>query len=558
VTHLHPDIEADLRKIHEELSSRGELPTDARTQAYYDAFRQRFGPEALRSLDGVELLERMHAHGSRDSMVYWLEFKDDEEFPAHFGSIAGGSALKFGVYRRAETGTWATKGNGNAPKDIPIDEAIVIAQRHKAQLLAAVDVFSARAPDETDEGAMRLQDELRRLAPDVENTAWGHKYLSLLFPDHVEDFHVEDFQRYNLIRLLQLPPRVDGTWVDGRYVCSGRYVALAQELGQSLHHATTLLNRRHGSPRQYWRVGTTDDERERRKYWPMMRDGGVIAVGWPLVGGLSKGGQVLSRDAIKGLVGKHYPAAPQRVGRDASELHYFVGKMSEGDRVVAADGAAILGIAEVAGPYEFDSGSNLPHQRSVNWLSTDEWRLDEGLRSTVFRLKNPETLVEIERHILEDEAPGKSLVPTPRVRTPERSRGPLPRLSGVPLRVQTVLERKGQAILYGPPGTGKTYWALRTCRDLAALRTFGSRFDEVSAEEQARINEGEAGRGPLVRLTSFHPEYGYEDFIEGFRPSLDHDPCRRQLHRRVSRPPAGCDLALLGLLGHAELGAGLR
>jgi 5-methylcytosine-specific restriction protein B len=38
-------------------------------------------------------------------MVYWLEFKDDEEFPAIFGSISGGSALKFGVFRRAETGS---------------------------------------------------------------------------------------------------------------------------------------------------------------------------------------------------------------------------------------------------------------------------------------------------------------------------------------------------------------------------------------------------------------------------------------------------------------------
>jgi len=36
----------------------------------------------------------MHDHGNRDSLVYWLEFKDDEEFPAIFGSIAGGSALK--------------------------------------------------------------------------------------------------------------------------------------------------------------------------------------------------------------------------------------------------------------------------------------------------------------------------------------------------------------------------------------------------------------------------------------------------------------------------------
>jgi 5-methylcytosine-specific restriction enzyme B len=50
----------------------------------------------------------MHAHGNRDSLVIWLEFKNDEEFPAIFGSIAGGSALKFGIYRSKETGAWMT------------------------------------------------------------------------------------------------------------------------------------------------------------------------------------------------------------------------------------------------------------------------------------------------------------------------------------------------------------------------------------------------------------------------------------------------------------------
>src|SRR4051794_7560895 len=123
MTNLHPTIELELREIHKSLTADGTLPTRVKLQSYYDAFRREFGPEVLRSLDGQELLERMHAHGNRDSLVYWLEFKDDETFPAIFGSISGGSALKFGVYRRAETGTWA-KGPGPSPKDISIQEAI--------------------------------------------------------------------------------------------------------------------------------------------------------------------------------------------------------------------------------------------------------------------------------------------------------------------------------------------------------------------------------------------------------------------------------------------------
>jgi 5-methylcytosine-specific restriction enzyme B len=80
-----------------------------------------------------------------------------------------------------------------------------------------------------------------------------------------------------------------------------------------------------------------------------------------------------------------------------------------------------------------------------------------------------------------------------------------------------ILDRKGQAILYGPPGTGKTYWARKAAFDLAALKAFGELFDELSPEERIEL-EGTATTPGLVRLCTFHPAYGYEDFLEGFRP----------------------------------------
>src|SRR5207245_7648630 len=92
-----------------------------------------------------------------------------------------------------------------------------------------------------------------------------------------------------------------------------------------------------------------------------------------------------------------------------------------------------------------------------------------------------------------------------------------PRLKGVPGRVQAVLERKSQVIIYGPPGTGKTYWAQRATHDLAAYSTFGKPFDEL-AEAEKRVVDGGDTSGGLVRLCCFHPAYGYEDFMEGYRP----------------------------------------
>ena len=62
-------------------------------------------------------------------------------------------------------------------------------------------------------------------------------------------------------------------------------------------------------------------------------------------------------------------------------------------------------------------------------------------------------------------------------------------------KVEELLDDKRQVIFQGPPGTGKTYVA----RKLAACLA-------MSKER--------------VSLVQFHPSYAYEDFVQGFRPTL--------------------------------------
>ena len=114
---LNERIKSRILDDHKELLADGKLPSNAQLDGYYRIFRSRFGPDVLASLDGEDLLETMHSLGTKDSLVYWLEFKNDEEFPARiFGSIAGSSAFKFGIFRRKETGTWVTTdGAGTRP-----------------------------------------------------------------------------------------------------------------------------------------------------------------------------------------------------------------------------------------------------------------------------------------------------------------------------------------------------------------------------------------------------------------------------------------------------------
>ena len=62
--------------------------------------------------------------------------------------------------------------------------------------------------------------------------------------------------------------------------------------------------------------------------------------------------------------------------------------------------------------------------------------------------------------------------------------------------IENLLEDKRQIIFQGPPGTGKTYAA----REIAACL---------------------AGSTERVRLVQFHPSYAYEDFVQGYRPTLE-------------------------------------
>ena len=119
---------------------RDELIPVERLQELYQRFRDGFGPQKLADMDGEELLNFMHAHGNHESLVYWLEFKNDDEFPGmSFGSIAGGSAHKFGLFRRKDTGQWVT-GPGTQEKILSIQEAITIARKHRDEFFAGARV----------------------------------------------------------------------------------------------------------------------------------------------------------------------------------------------------------------------------------------------------------------------------------------------------------------------------------------------------------------------------------------------------------------------------------
>jgi 5-methylcytosine-specific restriction protein B len=375
---LDERVAQDLRKSYTSLQDEGKLLSNEQFENYYSTFRSRFGPDKLKNLDGEALLNLMYS-GNTDSLVYWIEYKNDEEFPSpRFGSIAGGYAFKLGLFRKKETGLW-TAGSSQKPVSLSIDEAIVMARRNRDQLLQGVGIIEKMPVNGTDEDYLHLQQEMNRVAPDISNLAWGHKYFHLLFPEKLDDFHNPDYQRFHLIKLLQLPPQGEG-----KYIAGGRFAAIAHELNIPMYHLTSLLNIRDGrTPYNYWRIGTGT----RRDQWPTMRDGNFVAIGWAEIGDLTEITNDTAGKAqiVQLLLARDPNYTRSTAGRLAQQIFNFRWAIAENDLALASDGAAILGIGRVTGDYTFDPSTDYGH-RGVNSCPNLLTNLDTG------RFRRPESV----------------------------------------------------------------------------------------------------------------------------------------------------------------------
>jgi 5-methylcytosine-specific restriction protein B len=327
-----------------------------------------------------------------------------------------------------------------------------------------------------------------------------------MYPDKLDDFHAEEFQRPDLIRST-IGAILRRREVIKRYLKIGCRAHIsaggcipALPTGGHLQHLPDV------ETRIGTRLGGTDD------IWPVMREGNCAAIGWPNIGDLSG----LSDDPDgKEKIRKKLEEGgdpPNVAARHTNEISTFVARIADDDVILAANGDEILGIGKVTGPYDYERADSrdAPHRRPVKWLDTQTWKMpeSEGFRSTVRQLnKYPANLVEIERRLL-------SVSPKPVPQSVTAVVNELRDLEHIPGRIQAVLERKGQAIVYGPPGTGKTYWASSAARQLAAHAAFGMKFEELDSSKQSEVMG-------LVCTCMFHPAYGYEDFIEGYRPSTN-------------------------------------
>lgn len=242
------------------------------------------------------------------------------------------------------------------------------------------------------------------------------------------------------------------------------------------------------------------------KYWNDCLTGGYICVGWDDVGDLT---EFASEEDFRGSFEAAYPYNGNKstVTKKAKELWRFF-QLQPGDRVVANRGTKeILAVGTVTEDGYRWREDREEHRNtvSVNWDTSYAQALPEPQKAWGTVTITPvraELWKTIQARV--GSQPAERVVPADKL---------FETIAGL-------IESKGQVVLYGPPGTGKTYTSLRFALWWLTTQLPDTGLDPLAEYGTANFRhalESLHEAGHLTQVT-FHPAYGYEDFIEGFRP----------------------------------------
>lgn len=494
------------------LVEKGDIKPSYLIDQEYNMFRNHFGPNVLMSLDGEELIETIFNVMNHDGLAYWLEFKNDEIMDTRqYGSIAGGSSLKYIMYKRKSDNNWMT-GSPQKQVVLSLSDAIKKGKKIRDAIIRGAQQIS-KFEDPKLEDYMNLQLSLDS-DEDVKigGYGWIHKYYHMIFPNHIDAFHSIGWQKHALICCGEKPES------ESLYVLAGQLMNIIKETGRPSSQIIRTMVRMYGSPVSYYRIGTRNGT-NKNSIWPLMLKNGYISIGWGGLGDLTNYEQGNSeiRNSLREIFEQFYPNPPQTISRELNEVVRFVKTIKENDIVVAGDGMQTLGIGRVTGGYEYREGLEFPHIREVEWIFVDQTQLPdarEGLRTTLYQYRNTDNLLKMRELLLKGSAKKKDITQTKPVDKP------LQPLDGIMKKIDDILERKKQIILYGPPGTGKTYYAEKAAKELSARNIYSKSWNALSDEEKESIL-GDGRKNGFVRICCFHASYGYEDFIEGIKPRVE-------------------------------------
>ena len=166
---------------------------DEEAEELYKEFKERFSPETLKSLDGVDLLHKIFLNetNNKDSLCYVLEY--DKRFNI-FGSVAGGSAYKYGLFYSKNNQSWMA-GTSSRQKRLTQEEAISLGKQIRDEIVSGADIIANYGEIAELKDYANLNAKLYEVMPNTINKSWVIMYYHMMFPQIFPVFYNEDWQR---------------------------------------------------------------------------------------------------------------------------------------------------------------------------------------------------------------------------------------------------------------------------------------------------------------------------------------------------------------------------
>lgn len=185
-------------------------------------FHKMYSPEILEKFNGVDLLNRIFLHdGDSNNLCYFLEFSKDFNI---FGSISGGSAYKFTLYKKKDSG-WVY-GSSLKSENLTEDEAIQVGTKIRDAIVKGAE-YIKNAKLNTIDDYNKLESELNEIFKDTyvnPTHSWIHKYYTIVFPDKFAKWH-SDYGRKKQLETFNIIPNND------YYANDAQFKLLAEKAG---------------------------------------------------------------------------------------------------------------------------------------------------------------------------------------------------------------------------------------------------------------------------------------------------------------------------------------
>lgn len=448
-------------------------------------FQEKFSPEKLAAINDEELLKSLFytIGDNTEALCCWLEH--NSECREYFGSIAGGSAYKFGLFQKKDTGEWMT-GSPQKPEVLTEEQALETGKKIRDALVKGVEIVKNRELKDLSDFE-KLDDDLKQtIGEQYYNLVWFHKYFSLICPDKLSGFHSTDWQTH-VLRCLRINPS------EKYYARSAQLAKIENYAGMYYREFFSVVFEEFGGIKHFVRIGTKDDEKNYAAEWQQKS---VVGIGWRAIGSLHDyvAGDGIDKDAItEKMMEEYYHDDKKTASRKAGELARFY-KTNADTVFVAMNGEKLIAFVDDIGEYFYDASTAMSHMKSGKWhkkFTEGETLPDksEGKLTSCYQLTNNENLMFLyEKYYYENENDSEELDDS----EVEETYMPLVFNTGI----KTKYERN--RIVFGAPGTGKSYGLKKDCEDLMQ------------------------GTDNFERVT-FHPDYSYSQFVGTYKPVMGAD-----------------------------------